>query len=136
MLTTENTYNYGDWIKSKNAYYKNCPTRKQDFFCSYRKTYCDNKCKEKFNNDKAKINRDKEKIITSPIMKNIKILEFFHSLNNDGQQIPIIKLKENGFDSSIFLKSIKDKNGNEWFAIHNYAYRILDSTHLTITKIN
>ena len=135
MLNSEKTYEIGDWVKSKHSYYKLCPNCNNNFFGSYRKIYCDIKCKEKYNNDKSKVRRDKEKEIVLPIVKNFKILELFHALNGEGQQVPINNLKENGFDSSIFLKSLKDTAGKEWFAIHIYAYRMINSTHLLIRKI-
>lgn len=96
------------------------------------KKFCNDSCRNAYNN---KINKDTNNLmrnINNQIRKNFRIL---NNLNTEEKtKVSKNTLLQKGFDFTLITSLYTTKTGNQYFFIYNQGYMILDDEYCLLVK--
>jgi hypothetical protein len=123
------TYNDGEWVKSKNKYYHFCVVCNEGFFGRKDKIYCDKQCRNHKSNNRASAKRFKFSKMVSGSVKSAEALEACHDPKNQPTTVDFHKLYEKGFSPKTPTTPKKYMHfAGEWQKLGGYAYQVLSET--------
>jgi hypothetical protein len=113
---------------------KKCLKCKQPIKGRADKKFCDDGCRNEYNN---RVNKDAKNLIrniNNRLRKNWRILE---SLNPTGKtKTSRSKLIEKGFDFSYFTSTYTTKIGTVYYFVYNQGYLPLENNYYALVKRN
>lgn len=96
------------------------------------KKFCNDYCRNAYNN---KVNKDSKNLIrniNNRLRKNYKILS---ELNTTGKtKVTRTKLYDKGFDFNFFTSVYTTKTGNTYFYIYDQGYLVLENDYYLLIK--
>ncbi len=96
------------------------------------KKFCNDACRNAYNNKQNKDSNNLMRNINNKLRKNYRILV---EVNIDGKtKIAKSKLDSLGFDFDFFTNLKVYKNGSEYKFIYDYGYKMLDDDFVLIVK--
>lgn len=96
------------------------------------KKFCNDACRNAFNNKQNKDSSNLMRTINNKLRKNYRILS---DINTDGKiKVARAKLEGLEFDFNYFTQIKVYKNGSEYKFIYDYGYKILEDGYLLIVK--
>lgn len=96
------------------------------------KKFCDDSCRNTYNN---RINKDSNNLmrtINNKLRKNYRILNKLNSENKT--RISKRTLIQQGFDFNLLTSIYTTKSGNQYFFIYNQGYMFLDEEYCLLVK--
>lgn len=111
---------------------KNCLECNEKLIGREDKKFCNDGCRNAYNN---KINKDSSNLmrnINNKLRKNYRILS---ELNTDGKtKTSRTKLQAKGFDFEYFTSILNTKTGNTYFFVYNQGYLVLEHDFIMLVK--
>jgi len=99
------------------------------------KRYCDDGCRNSYNNKLNSTSSNFIKKINTILKRNRRILE--EMLGNEKmQKVPREKMLTNGFDFSFFTNQLSNAKGQVYFFVYEYGYLPLGDEWFLIVKQN
>lgn len=96
------------------------------------KKFCNDACRNAYNNKQNKDSTNLMRNINNKLRKNYRILV---EVNTDGKtKIAKSKLESLGFDFDYFTNLKVYKNGSEYKFIYDYGYKLLEEDFVLIVK--
>lgn len=96
------------------------------------KKFCNDACRNSYNNKQNKDSTNLMRNINNKLRKNYRILT---EVNIDGKtKIAKSKLESLGFDFDYFTNIKVYKNGSEYKFIYDYGYKLLEEDFVLIVK--
>lgn len=96
------------------------------------KKFCNDACRNAYNNKQNKDSNNLMRNINNKLRKNYRILT---DINVDGKvKVAHAKLDSLGFDFNYFTQIKTYKNGAEYKFVYDYGYKILEDGYLLIVK--
>jgi predicted nucleic acid-binding Zn ribbon protein len=96
------------------------------------KKFCNDACRNAYNNKQNKDSTNLMRNINNKLRKNYRILV---EINTDGKtKIAKSKLESLGFDFDYFTNLKVYKNGSEYKFIYDYGYKLLEDDFVLIVK--
>ncbi|WP_347218937.1 hypothetical protein [Chryseobacterium sp.] len=96
------------------------------------KKFCNDACRNAYNNKQNKDSSNLMRNINNKLRKNYRILT---EINIDGKtKVARSKLESLGFDFDYFTNLKIYKNGSEYKFIYDYGYKILEEDFVLIVK--
>lgn len=97
------------------------------------KKFCNDACRNAYNNKQNKDSTNLMRNINNKLRKNYRILT---DINIDGKtKVSKSKLDSLGFDFDYFTNLKVYKNGSEYKFIYDYGYKLLEEDFVLIVKI-
>lgn len=96
------------------------------------KKFCDDSCRNTYNN---RINKDSNNLmrtINNKLRKNYRILNKLNSENKT--RISKRTMIQQGFDFTLLTSIYTTKSGNQYFFIYNQGYMFLDEEYCLLVK--
>ncbi len=96
------------------------------------KKFCNDSCRNSYNN---KINKDTNNLmrnINNQIRKNFRILN--HLNTEEKTKVSKNTLLQKGFDFTLITSIYTTKTGNQYFFVYNQGYMILDEEYCLLVK--
>jgi predicted nucleic acid-binding Zn ribbon protein len=98
------------------------------------KKFCNDWCRNNYNNKQKSEVNGQVKFINAILMKNRKILETLLPENSDTVKAAKQKLLDKGFNFSFFTHIYKTKKGTEYFFCYEYGYLVMEHDYYFIVK--
>ncbi|ALR30539.1 MULTISPECIES: hypothetical protein [Chryseobacterium] len=96
------------------------------------KKFCNDACRNAYNNKQNKDSSNLMRNINNKLRKNYRILV---EINVDGKtKVSKSKLDSLGFDFEYFTNLKVYKNGSEYKFVYDYGYKLLDDDFILIVK--
>lgn len=98
------------------------------------KKFCDDLCRNSFNN---KLNSDSNsyvRTINNILRKNRRLLDEAMLGNEEMVKLPRLKLLEKGFQFKYFTHTYTNKKGNTYYFCYEYGYLPLEGEWLLVVK--
>ncbi|MBV8327676.1 hypothetical protein [Chryseobacterium sp.] len=96
------------------------------------KKFCNDACRNAYNNKQNKDSNNLMRNINNKLRKNYRILV---EVNTDGKtKVTKSKLDSFGFDFDYFTNIKIYKNGSEYRFIYDYGYKLLEDDYVLIVK--
>lgn len=123
-----------DHFDRPNNYRRICPYCGKEFIKRKNRIYCDDGCKQDFNNEKAARKRER---IAQEIKSYSNNTEFLYKHCIEPEvQIDLSYAKNCGFNFLGPYRIVKDKlDSSKWYKIGNFAYRTVPEKNLMIIRI-
>jgi predicted nucleic acid-binding Zn ribbon protein len=113
---------------------KECPVCGDKIIGRADKRFCNDYCRNAYNNQLNKDSKNLIRNINNLLRKNYRILE---KLNLKGKtKISKTKLISNGFDFQYFTSIYVTKTGNTYYFVYDQGYFLLENDFYVIVKRN
>ncbi|SFI05879.1 hypothetical protein [Halpernia frigidisoli] len=96
------------------------------------KKFCDDACRNSFNNKQNSDSTNLMRNVNNKLRKNFRILE---SINEDGKtKTTKTKMTSKGFDFDFFTQITVYKNGSEYRFVYNQGYKFLEEDWVLLVR--
>lgn len=98
------------------------------------KKFCDDYCRNNFNNKQSSDKSQQVRAINTILLKNRRILAAILGVEESMKKCSRQRLTDEGFNFKYFTHQFQNKNGQVYFFVYEYGYLPLENEWLLLVK--